>query len=76
MLMIAIIAIVCVTGCGNNVEETAGNSTGESNVAEDADQAVAALIDAIYVQERNDKTDKQCADAKVAWDISFLLHQC
>ena len=32
-----------------------------------ADQ-VAALIDAIYVQERTDDTDKQCADAKAAWD--------
>ena len=29
---------------------------------------VAALIDAIYVQERNDKTDEQCAAAKAAWD--------
>ena len=28
----------------------------------------AALIDAIYVQERNDKTDEQCAEAKEAWD--------
>ncbi len=29
---------------------------------------VAALIDAIYVQERTDKTDEQCAEAKKAWD--------
>ena len=39
---------------------------------EDADQAaadeVAALIDAIYVQERNENTDQQCADARAAWD--------
>ena len=38
----------------------------------DADQKaadeVAAMIDAIYVQERTDETDKQCADAKAAWD--------
>ncbi len=38
----------------------------------DADQKaadeVAALIDAIYVQERTEETDKQCADAKAAWD--------
>ena len=37
-----------------------------------ADQAaadeVAALIDAIYVQERTDETDEQCAAAKAAWD--------
>ncbi len=45
------------------------NSEAES---EDDDQAkadeVAALIDAIYVQERNDNTDEQCAEAKAAWD--------
>ena len=29
---------------------------------------VADLIDAIYVQERTDKTDAQCAAAKAAWD--------
>ncbi len=29
---------------------------------------VAALIDAIYVQEWTKKTDKQCAAAKAAWD--------
>jgi len=28
----------------------------------------AALIDAIYVQERNENTDAQCAAAKAAWD--------
>ena len=32
-----------------------------------ADQ-VAAMIDAIYVQQRTDQTDQQCADAKAAWD--------
>ena len=26
------------------------------------------LIDQIYVQERNDNTDEQCAEAKAAWD--------
>ena len=29
---------------------------------------VADLIDAIYVQERTDDTDKQCKEAKEAWD--------
>ena len=29
---------------------------------------VAGLIDAIYVQERNEYTDAQCAEAKEAWD--------
>ena len=34
---------------------------------EKADEA-AALIDAIYVQQRTDETDAQCAAAKAAWD--------
>ena len=84
MLMTGLMVAVCVTGCGNNVEETAGTATEQSNQvdaeteeteeteAENNDQAaadeVAALIDAIYVQERTDETDKQCADAKAAWD--------
>ena len=61
------------------VEETAEQEAEETDAeteeeAEDADEdqqaadQVAALIDAIYVQERTDDTDKQCADAKAAWD--------
>lgn len=46
--------------------------TDNAETEEDADQKaadeVAALIDAIYVQKRTDETDKQCADAKAAWD--------
>ncbi len=41
-------------------------------LAADDDQAaadaVADLIDAIYVQEWNEETDKLCADARAAWD--------
>ena len=52
--------------------QAAETTTAATESSEDADQAaadeVAALIDAIYVQERNDNTDKQCADAKAAWD--------
>ena len=33
-----------------------------------AADAVAALIDAIYVQQRTENTDAQCAEAKAAWD--------
>ena len=44
----------------------------ETPSQEELDQAaadnVAALIDAIYVQERNDNTDAQCEEAKAAWD--------
>lgn len=34
----------------------------------EAADKVAALIDAIYVQERTDDTDEQCKEAKEAWD--------
>ena len=33
-----------------------------------AADAVAALIDAIYVQQRTEDTDAQCAEAKADWD--------
>ena len=43
-----------------------------NGTSEDDDQAkadeVAALIDAIYVQERTEDTDAQCKAAKEAWD--------
>lgn len=52
-------------------EETETEETVEETEA-DPDQAaadeVAALIDAIYVQQRTDETDAQCAAAKEAWD--------
>ena len=52
--------------------QAAETPTAATESTEDADQAaadeVAALIDAIYVQERTENTDKQCADAKAAWD--------
>lgn len=48
-------------------EETANIET-ETDANQKAADEVAALIDAIYVQKRTDETDKQCADAKAAWD--------
>lgn len=54
------------------VEETEKETVSETEAEEDADQKaadeVAALIDAIYVQERTDETDKLCVAAKTAWD--------
>ena len=68
-----------LTGCGGAASSTAASSTASSAAAassevssEEADELaaknVADLIDAIYVQERNDNTDEQCAAAKAAWD--------
>lgn len=70
-----------VSGCGSTAE-TAVESTATETVQETATEAetadaesdqeaadkVAALIDQIYVQERNDNTEEQCAEAKAAWD--------
>ena len=39
-----------------------------SEADKEAAAKVAELIDAIYVQERTDETDAQCAAAKAAWD--------
>ena len=67
-----------LTGCGGAASSTAASSMAGSAAAssevssEEADelaaQNVADLIDAIYVQERTDDTDAQCAAAKAAWD--------
>lgn len=48
--------VVTLTGCNQAKKD------------KEAADKVAALIDAIYVQERTDKTDEQCAAAKKAWD--------
>ena len=51
-------------------EKTEATETVESTEVDDQAAAdhVAELIDAIYVQTRNDNTDAQCAEAKEAWD--------
>ena len=46
----------------------AASEAGEEDVDQAAADEVAALIDKIYVQERTDTTDEDCAAAKAAWD--------
>ena len=48
--------------------ETEAAETEEAVDDQAAADHVAELIDAIYVQERTDDTDAQCAEAKAAWD--------
>ena len=59
------------TAAAEEASEAATEAASEAG-EEDADQAaadeVAALIDKIYVQERTDTTDEDCAAAKAAWD--------
>ena len=62
-----------LAGCGSSASSEAASSTAASEVSsEEADEMaaknVADLIDAIYVQERNENTDEQCKAAKDAWD--------
>lgn len=58
--------------CTQIQTEVSETMNGTENGTKNADQAaadkVAALIDAIYVQERTDETDEQCKAAKDAWD--------
>ena len=82
VVLATVLGAVCITGCGSTQEaaestvqattEVQTTQAAQAESTEDADQMaadnVAALIDAIYVQERTDDTDKQCEEAKAAWD--------
>lgn len=82
LVMAVTMLTTAAAGCGNNAsssassEESSTSSTVESSAAsateegtdEMAAKNVADLIDAIYVQERNDNTDEECKAAKEAWD--------
>ena len=66
-----------LAGCGAAGSTAASGSAAGSAAAsevssEEADEMaakkVADLIDAIYVQQRNENTDAQCEAAKAAWD--------
>ena len=69
-LMAAVMLMSMLTACGN--KDNAGNKDNNDVNTEETDKAaadkVAALIDAIYVQERTEETDAQCEAAKAAWD--------
>ena len=79
LMLSAAMTATLLTGCGDT-KETTSESTAtetEAKATEEADDSasdqeaadkVAALIDQIYVQERNDNTDEQCKEAKEAWD--------
>ena len=68
-----------LAGCGSSASsstaasgEAASSTAASEGSSEEADEMaaknVADLIDAIYVQERNENTDEQCKAAKDAWD--------
>lgn len=78
LLFACALTVGSLTGCGDKTDTQADVATQENVESNDAteeavdDKAaadeVAALIDAIYVQERTEQTDEQCAAAKAAWD--------
>ena len=84
LLLAGAMCISLFAGCGSSSETAEGAqaeeaaateapAAEEADVAEEVDDqaaadAVAALIDAIYVQERTDETDAQCEAAKAGWD--------
>lgn len=78
VIMAGMMAASLLAGCGASTESeeattseavsTEEAASTESVSDEAAAQHVADLIDAIYVQERTDKTDEQCVEAKAAWD--------
>ena len=72
-LLLAMCIATSLVGCGSQKSETSDNlgEVSSANPVSD-DQAaadeVSKMIDAIYVQERNENTDEQCEAAKAAWD--------
>ena len=69
-LMAAVMLMSMLTACGNkdNADDKDNNDVNTAETDKAAADKVAALIDAIYVQERTEETDAQCEAAKAAWD--------
>ncbi|MGN0261276.1 MAG: sirohydrochlorin cobaltochelatase [Eggerthellaceae bacterium] len=76
-IILASAALACglFAGCSGNAQDSSADDaakaeTEQTEVSDDqaAADEVAALIDAIYVQERTDETDAQCEAAKAGWD--------
>ena len=63
-------AVTLAMLAGNVMAEQSPETEAAEAAVSDEERAaeVAALIDAIYVQERTDDTDAQCEQAKAAWD--------
>ena len=68
----AAMSVSMLGGCGSSATTSDNTDAKTEDTTKDSDQEaadkVAKLIDDIYVQERTDKTDEQCKEAKEAWD--------
>jgi len=68
LLLTAVMLLGALTACGSKNDNAADDAQNTADADKAAADHVAALIDAIYVQERTDETDAQCEEAKTAWD--------
>ena len=68
ILLTAVMLLGVLTACGSKKDDAADDTQNTEDTDKAAADNVAALIDAIYVQERTDETDAQCEAAKAAWD--------
>ena len=68
LLLTAVMLLGALTACGSKNDDAADDAQNTAEADKAAADHVAALIDAIYVQERTDETDAQCEEAKAAWD--------
>ena len=68
LLLAAVMLLGALTACGSKNDDATDDAQNTAEADKAAADHVAALIDAIYVQERTDETDAQCEEAKAAWD--------
>ena len=68
LLLTAVMLLGALTACGSKNDDAADDAQNTADADKAAADHVAALLDAIYVQERTDETDAQCEEAKAAWD--------
>ncbi len=80
LMFVLVFTMSMLSACGTTSTDSSESGTASAGATESANASadasadaaaaakVADLIDAIYVQQRNDDTDEQCAEAKAAWD--------
>lgn len=80
LMFVLVFTMSMLSACGTTNTDSSESGTASAGATESANASadasadaaaaakVADLIDAIYVQQRNDDTDEQCAEAKAAWD--------
>ena len=65
LLLTAVMLLGALTACGSKNDDATDDAQNTADADKAAADHVAALIDAIYVQERTDETDAQCEEGCV-----------